>query len=63
VEAEVTSDFPDADVEPVEGSGGIFDIVLDGETIFSRGSGRSGKRFPRPGETSLLIRNHQRTVS
>lgn len=50
------ADFPDADVEVVEGEHGVFDIVVDGKTIFSRGDAVFGKRFPRVGETSELIR-------
>jgi predicted Rdx family selenoprotein len=55
VEAEVKADFGDAQVELVEGDDGVFDVVVDGKTVFSRG-GDFGKRFPRVGETSDLIR-------
>jgi predicted Rdx family selenoprotein len=56
VEAEVKADFGDAEVELVEGDDGVFDIAVDGKTIFSRGGGDFGKRFPRVGEISDLIR-------
>lgn len=49
------ADFGDAQVELVEGDDGVFDVVVDGKTVFSRG-GDFGKRFPRVGETSDLIR-------
>ncbi len=56
MEAEVKADFEEAEVELVEGSRGVFDVAVDGRTVFSRGSSPFGKRFPRAGETSDLIR-------
>jgi predicted Rdx family selenoprotein len=37
----------------IRGGGGIFDVVADGDTIFSKF--RAG-RFPNPGEVEGLIR-------
>jgi predicted Rdx family selenoprotein len=56
VEAEVKAEFPDAEVELVEGDHGVFDIAVDGKIVFSRGCEVFGKRFPRVGETPELIR-------
>ena len=39
----------------VPGSGGVFDVVVDGETIFSKAA---VGRFPEPGEVSRLLRAH-----
>ena len=50
------ADFGDAEVCVIEGEQGVFDIAVDGKTVFSRGRGAFGKRFPRVGETSELIR-------
>jgi len=36
----------------VKGSGGIFDVVLDGKTLFSK---HEAGRFPEPGEVLDLI--------
>lgn len=56
MEAEVKAEFADAEVEIIEGGHGIFDIALDDKMIFSRGCDKFGKRLPRVGETSELIR-------
>jgi selenoprotein W-related protein len=39
-------------VELVSGSGGTFDIYLDGERVFSK---RAAGRFPKPGEVAGLF--------
>jgi predicted Rdx family selenoprotein len=56
VEAEVKAGFDDAEVEIIEGDHGVFDIAVDDKMIFSRGCSAFGKRFPRVGETTELIR-------
>jgi selT/selW/selH-like putative selenoprotein len=42
-------------VEPslVKGSGGVFDVEVDGRLVFSK---HSRQRFPEPGEVVGLIR-------
>jgi selT/selW/selH-like putative selenoprotein len=40
--------------ELVKGSGGVFDVNLDGKLIFSKSS---VFRFPKPGEISGLLKN------
>jgi predicted Rdx family selenoprotein len=42
-----------AEVRLAEGSGGIFDVVADGEKIFSK---HATGRFPEPGEIERLLR-------
>ena len=39
--------------ELIEGGGGVFEINLDGERIFSK---RYEGRFPEPGEVAALLR-------
>ena len=39
--------------ELIEGGGGIFDVNVDGERIFSK---RYEGRFPEPGEVVALLR-------
>jgi len=43
----------DLDVTLVEGRGGVFDVVVDDDLVFSK---RSAHRFPEPGEILDLIR-------
>lgn len=42
-----------ADVELIPGSGGIYEITVDGRMIFSK---FKSKRFPDPGEIVSLIK-------
>jgi selenoprotein W-related protein len=41
-----------AEVKLVEGSGGVFDVVVDGRTVFSK---YETGRFPDPGEVLRLV--------
>jgi selenoprotein W-related protein len=41
-----------AEISLVAGGGGIFDVKLDGELIFSKAA---SERFPEPGEIAALI--------
>ena len=38
----------------IKGSGGIFDVVVDGKRVFSK---HETGRFPDPGEVTRLIRD------
>jgi selenoprotein W-related protein len=40
------------DSKMIPGSGGIFDVVVDGEKVFSK---HSVGRFPDPGEVTRLL--------
>jgi selT/selW/selH-like putative selenoprotein len=42
------------DAELIRGSNGIFDVVVDGKTLFSKDT--SG-RFPNPGEIAAQIQS------
>ena len=43
----------DLDVELVRGSGGVYEITVDGETVFSK---KKKGRFPESGEIVALMR-------
>ncbi len=43
----------DAEVELIPGSGGVYEITVDGRTIFSK---KQLNRFPEEGEILRLIR-------
>ena len=44
MEAEIRDAYPDADVKLIEASGGAFEVLLDGQLIFSKLSlGRHAK--------------------
>jgi selT/selW/selH-like putative selenoprotein len=47
LEAEIRSAHPAAQIELVRGSGGIFDVTVDGRRVFSK---HETGRFPAPGE-------------
>ena len=57
-EEEIKSAFSDATIELIPSSGGVFDIHVDGERIFSKKDGgpTQYKRFPDQGELVELIR-------
>ena len=42
-----------ADVEIIASSGGVFEVVVDGDLLFSK---KALGRFPDPGEIVALIR-------
>ncbi len=54
MEAEIKAGFPDAQVQLIRGSGGIFDVKRDGKLIYSKYT-IGGDRFPREGEIRALI--------
>ena len=54
LEASLKNNFPDADILLISSGGGVFEICLDDELIFSK---KSLKRFPEDGEVEKLINN------
>jgi len=53
LEAEIAATFgSQAEVQLIAGSGGIFDVKVDGEALFSK---KSTGRFPEPGEVVQLL--------
>ncbi|CAN5201467.1 hypothetical protein BH23VER1_BH23VER1_20510 [soil metagenome] len=56
--AELESAFPETSpVILTPGSNGIFDVVVDGARVFSKGS---AGRFPHPGEVVEALRERDR---
>jgi selenoprotein W-related protein len=53
--AEIEAAYPDSEVKLVEASGGLFEVTLDGELVFSK---RSLGRHANPGEVLELISQH-----
>lgn len=52
MEAELAKEFG-ADVELIASSGGVFEVTVDGNLLFSK---KSLNRFPEDGEVAGLIR-------
>ena len=52
LEVELTKDFPEADVSLISSGGGVFEISLDDNLIFSK---KSLNRFPEDGEIKKII--------
>jgi selenoprotein W-related protein len=53
VAAEIRGEFPEAEVQLIEGSGGVFEVVADGKLVFSK---RKLGRHAQPGEVVGLVR-------
>jgi selenoprotein W-related protein len=51
--AEIRESYPDAEVDLVEASGGLFEVTVDGDLVFSK---KSLGRHADPGEVLALIR-------
>jgi selenoprotein W-related protein len=51
--AELKREFPDAEVQLVPSSGGVFEVEVNGNLIFSK---RALRRHAQPGEVLELIR-------
>lgn len=50
--AEIQSTYPDADVQLIESSGGVYEVTLDGDLVFSK---RQLGRHAEPGEVFRII--------
>ena len=53
--AEVKEAYPDAEVSLTEASGGLFEVTVDGDLIFSK---KKLGRHTEEGEVLRLIRGH-----
>ena len=53
LESELIKLFPEIDVSLISSGGGVFEVCLNGELIFSK---KSLGRFPENGEINLLIK-------
>ena len=52
LEVELKNDFPQADISLISSGGGVFEISLNGDLIFSK---KALNRFPESGEIKKLI--------
>ena len=50
--AELKEHFPDTDVRLVQSSGGVFEVTVDGDLIFSK---KALRRHAEPGEIVSLM--------
>ncbi len=53
--AEVKEAYPDAEMNLVEASGGLFEVTVDGDLVFSK---KELGRHAEEGEVLRLIRGH-----
>jgi selenoprotein W-related protein len=51
--AELKRSFPDPEVRLLPSSGGVFEVEVDGELVFSK---KASRRHAEPGEVVKLIR-------
>jgi selenoprotein W-related protein len=51
--AELKQNFPDAEIRLVQSSGGVFEVTVDGNLLFSK---KAAGRHAEPGEILRLIR-------
>jgi selT/selW/selH-like putative selenoprotein len=51
--AELKGAYPDVDVRLIPSSGGVFEVQVDGRTVFSK---KASRRHAEPGEVLQLIR-------
>ena len=59
VEVELKANYPDLNIELIEGSGGIFDVECNGKLIYSK-QAIEGHRFPNDGEITKLIEQEEK---
>ena len=52
LEVELKNNFPQADISLISSGGGVFEISLNGDLIFSK---KALNRFPEDGEIKKLI--------
>ena len=56
--AAIEKEYPESEVKLVEASGGLFEVTIDGDLVFSK---RALGRHAEPGEVLGLIRERQAT--
>jgi len=54
--AEIKAAFPEAEVELISGSGGVFEVVVDGDLVFSK---KALDRHAEAGEVLTLVEDSQ----
>ena len=57
MEAEIKSEFPSAQITLVKGGGGVFDVIVDSYTVYSKKKEACGG-FPKPGLVNKRISAH-----
>jgi len=57
LEVELKNNFPQADISLISSGGGVFEISLNGNLIFSK---KALNRFPEDGEIKKLIVDRQK---
>ena len=57
LEVELKNNFPQADISLISGGGGVFEISLNGNLIFSK---KALNRFPEDGEIKKLVMDRQK---
>jgi selenoprotein W-related protein len=51
--AELKQAYPDAEIRLIQSSGGLFEVTVDGQLVFSK---KSARRHAEPGEVLKAIR-------
>ncbi len=54
--AEIQSSFPEARIKMIPGSGGVFEVAVEGKVVFSK---KQTGRHAEPGEVVHLLRPWQ----
>ena len=57
LEVELKNNFPQADISLISSGGGVFEISLNGNLIFSK---KTLNRFPEDGEIKKLVMDRQK---
>ena len=57
LEVELKNNFPQADISLISSGGGVFEISLNGNLIFSK---KALNRFPEDGEIKKLVMSRQK---
>ncbi|HIA93838.1 MAG TPA: SelT/SelW/SelH family protein [Candidatus Marinimicrobia bacterium] len=55
MEVELKTKFPKVDTKLISSGGGVFEVTLDGELIYSK---KALDRFPEEGEIETLIKDY-----
>jgi selT/selW/selH-like putative selenoprotein len=50
--AELKQAYPDAEIRPIQSSGGVFEVTVDGQLVFSK---KSARRHAEAGEVLKAI--------
>ena len=57
LEVELINNFPQADISLISSGGGVFEISLNGNLIFSK---KALNRFPEDGEIKKIVMDRQK---